>query len=301
MDIFRALDRFADSLRVEAGASSLTISAYASDLQKFLEASGIDDTRQIKGEVVTDFVGRINKDRNLSTATVRRRIASLRSFCKFLVKEGIIRENPFPKGIRARRAVAVPKALTREEVERLLDAPDTESPMGIRDRAILEVLYASGIRVSECAGLKISDVDLDRGLVRVRGKGAKFRVALLGDYAVYWLRSYLSEVRPTLSRNKRKPRKRESVGVLFLGRKGGLSRVQIYRIIKGYALKAGIKGAVTPHVLRHSFATHLLENGADIRVVQELLGHANISTVEIYTKVTMKHLRETYDRAHPHA
>lgn len=307
----QAIDRFLKHLSVEAGASINTISAYSSDLQAFISIMNVEKPSEISRELILNYIERLNANECYKPATLKRRIASLRSFCNFLIREGFLDQAVFPKKLGALRVELIPKALSYEEVERLILAPDTSKPVGIRDRAILEVLYASGIRVSECASLCIADLNLERGFLRVRGKGGKVRIAPLGDYAVYWLSRYLKDVRPGYLRAKAyksqanirvsSPKLGIQSANLFLGRKGPLSRIQIYRIVQGYALKAGIKDKVTPHILRHSFATHLLENGADIRVVQELLGHASISTVEIYTRVTMKHLREVYEKAHPHA
>lgn len=301
MEIELAVDRFLNALSIEQGASRNTLSSYSSDLQGFLEFTGITTTEELSGTCFADFVGFMNSSKRYAPSTIARKIASLRSFCKFLLREKILDTNPFPKRLRAKRMRLVPKSLELEEVEKLISAPDVKRPTGIRDRAILEVLYASGIRVSECAGLKISDVDFGTATIRVKGKGGKVRTSFLGDFAIEWLKRYLDEVRPkyenVLARKKRKALQ----AFLFLGRKGPLTRVQIYRIIRQSALKAGLRSKVSPHVLRHSFATHMLENGADIRLVQELLGHKSISTVEVYTKVTMRHLRRVYERAHPHA
>jgi len=307
----QAIDRFLKHLSVELGASANTISAYSSDLQAFISAMNVEKLSEVRREIILNYIERLNASGSCKPATLKRRIASLRSFCNFLIREGLLEQGVFPKKVGALRVELIPKALSYEEIERLILAPDTSKPIGIRDRAILEVLYASGIRVSECASLCVADLNLERGFLRVRGKGGKVRVAPLGDYALYWLSRYVKDVRPAYlgakSSKSRAGTKASSakLGIdsrrVFLGRKGALSRVQIYRIVRGYALRAGIKGKVTPHTLRHSFATHLLENGADIRVVQELLGHASISTVEIYTRVTMKHLREVYEKAHPHA
>jgi len=301
MELDRAIDRFLVHCRVERGMSENTLSAYASDLRFFaqwLEAREVSDRlprmEHLTSDAITAYVGELNAERRFAPGTVRRRIASLRSLLKFLLREGVLKANPFPRRLRAPAATLLPKSLSVEEVERLLEAASDDTPLGIRDRALLEVLYATGMRVSECLGLALSDLELGSGLLRVRGKGGKYRLLPLGDESVDWLRRYLAESRPRLVKSRRERH-------LFLGRRGPLSRVQVARIVKRYALAVGLSASVSPHTLRHCFATHMLERGADIRVVQELLGHSRLATVEVYTRVTMKHLREVYDRAHPHA
>jgi integrase/recombinase XerD len=243
--------------------------------------------------ILTGFISNINSSHRYSSSTVRRKIASLRRFSRFVAMRHFVEKDPFPQRLRAPRTLPLPKALTTEEVESLLAAPDVQKPLGVRDRALLETLYASGMRISECCGLTLADVDLNAGFARVHGKGGKVRICPLGDYAVEWLNNYLGDVRPSLPLASASHR-------VFLSRKGELTRVQAYRLVHSYAVAAGITANVTPHTLRHSFATHLLEGGADIRVVQELLGHARIATVEFYTRVLMSRLREVYAQAHPH-
>lgn len=293
MDIDRAMDSFIAYCRVERGLSANTILAYSTDLQHFaawLAKPGIDG---ITPEILTSYVGYINTSQGLASSTVRRRIASLRRFTRFLAMRSYIENDPFPSRLRAPRATPLPKALTIAEVEQLLAAPNTATSLGIRDRALLETLYASGMRISECCGLALADVDMNAGFARVKGKGGKVRICPLGDYAVEWLGKYIGEVRPGF---KCAPSSKK----VFLSRKGELSRIQAYRLLRAYASGVGITVGVSPHTLRHSFATHLLDQGADIRVVQELLGHSRIATVEFYTRVVMSRLRNVYSDAHPH-
>ncbi len=301
MNIDVAIDRFLNFLLVAKGSSMNTVTSYAKDLQHFLNFSNISDTDELSRERVLNYLESMNAQRELSPATVRRRIASLRSFSKFLLRDGILVKGVFPKGVRSVRWMNIPKALTQSEVERIISAIDTRSYVGIRDRALIETLYASGIRVSECSQVRLSDVNLERGTIRVRGKGGKHRVVLIGGEAREWLKRYIENSRLKYLKNPKSSSRKARGDALFLGRKGPLSRVQIFRIVREYALKAGVANKVSPHVFRHSFATHLLENGADVRIVQELLGHSNISTVEQYTKITMKHLRSVYEKSHPHA
>lgn len=307
MDLYQAIDRFLIHCRVERGMAANTISAYAADLRFFVQwieerrdgespsRAGLPaESGELTAELITSYVGELNAERRFAASTVRRRVASLRSFLRFLTREGILEANPFPPRLRAPAAMPLPKALSYDEVVRLLEAASGDTPMGLRDRALMELLYATGMRVSECLSLSVSDVELGSGLLRVRGKGGKYRLLPMGDDSADWLRRYVNESRPKLVRRKRERH-------LFPGRRGPLSRVQVGRIVKRYALAAGLSAGVSPHTLRHCFATHMLERGADIRVVQELLGHSQLGTVEVYTRVTMKHLREVYDHAHPHA
>lgn len=293
MDIDQALDAFLAYCRVERGLSGNTILAYSNDIQSFIAWMGKPGVADITSDTLTSYISQINTSRDFAASTIRRRIASLRRFARFLSQRGYIDSDPFPRRLKAPKSVPLPKALTIGEVEQLLSAPNTSLPLGIRDRALLETLYASGMRISECCKLKLTDLDLNAGFARVDGKGGKVRICPLGDYAVEWLSKYLRDVRPGFAISSSSRR-------VFLSRKGELSRIQAYRLLRSYASGVGIQASVSPHTLRHSFATHLLEQGADIRVVQELLGHSRIATVEFYTRVVMSRLREVYSGAHPH-
>jgi integrase/recombinase XerD len=293
MELDLAIDAFIAYCRVERGLSRNTILAYSRDLQDFAEWLEKVSVTGVTPDALTGYISHINTSRRLAPATVRRRIASLRRFTRFLESRHFVEKDPFPPRLRAPRSQPIPKALATNEVEALLAAPDTNKPLGVRDRALLETLYASGMRISECCGLTLADVDLNAGFARVHGKGGKVRICPLGDFAVEWLGKYINVIRPN------QPRAISSRRV-FLSRKGELSRVQAYRLVRSYAAAVGITVAVSPHMLRHSFATHLLERGADIRVVRELLGHSRIATVEFYTRVLMSKLRDVYSLAHPH-
>jgi len=294
MQLDRAFDAFLTSCRVERGLSRHTVEAYARDLSRLAERLGAADLSALTPQALSEHIGELNTSGKYAPATVRRHIATLRCFCRYLHRRRLLPHNPFPPHLRAPRSSPLPQAISYAEVQRLLSTPDTRRLLGVRDRALLETLYASGMRVSECCGLELADLDLDAGFARVRGKGGKVRLCPLGDYAVEWLRRYLAETRTALPPSARSSK-------VFLSRRGELSRVHAFRLVRAYAAGAGITVRVTPHTLRHSFATHLLENGADIRVVQELLGHASISTVEFYTRVVTSKLRQVYTKAHPHA
>jgi integrase/recombinase XerD len=288
-----AIDAFLTHCRVERGLSPNTVTAYARDIQAFQSWSNMMELDDLEPARFTAYIGELNTQGDCSPATIRRRIAALRRFSRFLLIRNLINEEVFPRRLKAARAIPLPHAITYDEVRRLLASPDTQTQLGIRDRALLETLYASGMRVSECCGLSLPDLDLNAGFARVQGKGGKVRICPLGDFAVEWLDRYLSDVRLRFPTSQRSAK-------VFLSRRGNLSRVQVFRLVRKYAAAAGITAKVTPHTLRHSFATHLLENGADIRVVQELLGHSRISTVEFYTRVVMSRLRQVYSKAHPH-
>ncbi len=289
----KAVDAFLDYLAAEAGLSERTRAAYRGDLLDFAAFAGRQgacDPRQVRRPTVTLYLFGLRR-RGLKPSTVARRLAAVRSFYRFLVRERAVAADPTEDVTSPKRAERLPKVLTAEEVGRLLAQPDPRTPEGLRDRAMLELLYSCGLRVSELVGLDVGDVDLEAELVRVVGKGDRERVVPLGSYAVRAVQAYLQLARPHLA--GRSP-------ALFVGRSGGrLSRQWVWTLLRRYARQAGIPRAVTPHVLRHSFATHLLEGGADLRSVQELLGHASISTTQVYTHVARPHLAEVFDRSHP--
>ncbi len=289
------VDAFLDHLRLEAGCSPHTCASYRLDLLdfvRFVHSRGIQDLRAVSRAEVTLYLFSL-RHRGMSPATAARRLSALRTFYRFLAQEGGLHTDPTEDVTGPRRRRPLPKVLSREEVARLLAQPPADTPEGLRDRAILELLYASGLRVSELLGLEVGDVDLEAELVRVMGKGRRQRIVPMGSYAVRALEAYLSRARPVLVRGRK-------TEVLFLSRRGGrLSRQWVWRMLRVYARRAGIRSPASPHVLRHSFATHLLEGGADLRAVQELLGHATIATTQIYTHLTREHLREIFDRAHP--
>lgn len=281
-------------LAVERGVSPHTEAAYRRDLASFcafLRARRRAVTA-VGAADVTAFCA-VLAARGLSAASIARHVATLRSFYRFLVSEGLFQEDP-SLWEAPRRRRRLPSALTREEVERLLAAPDGRRAEGARDRAILELMYAAGLRVSEVAALSLSAVSFDAGYVRCRGKGDKERIVPVGRAALAAVRAYVSGARA------RRARAGRDAGRLFLSRTGRpLERVAIWGILRRHARAAGLAGRVHPHILRHTFATHLLKGGADLRAVQEMLGHADIGTTQIYTHVDARRLQETHRRFHP--
>ncbi len=294
-DIYRAVDLFLEFLSIERGLSANTIEAYSTDLRQyceFLDSCGKRELDYIQEEDVVGFVDSLAR-RGLKPASINRRISAVRRFHKYLFAEGLSSTNPAKFVHPARGWKKLPEFLTLEEVDRLLDAPDVSKPEGLRDRAILEMLYASGMRISELVNLRVIQINFEGGFIRVVGKGNKERIVPLGSSALKWLDLYLNEARPKLTKGK-------NYEWVFISRKGGrLSRQAVFENLKKYAIQAGINKNVSPHKLRHSFATHLLEGGADLRVVQTLLGHSDISTTEIYTHIDRARLIEAIERYHP--
>jgi integrase/recombinase XerD len=292
----RLLEQYLDHLRVERGLSPLTLDAYGRDLGRLAADARRRGTELLalgQSDLAT-YIGKLRND-GLGARSVGRAVHAVRGFYRFAVREGRLRVDPM-ENLKAPRAFkALPRFLTGEQVEALLHAPDTAKPLGLRDRAILEVLYATGLRVSELTGLRPGDVDLDVGIVTCLGKGRKERIVPVGREARGWIERYLDEVRPALVRGRSAP-------VLFVSPRGGrLSSMGLWGIVRRHAVSAGVERLLTPHVLRHSFATHLLEHGADLRALQAMLGHADISTTQIYTHVTRERLRRVYDQYHPRA
>jgi integrase/recombinase XerD len=296
------VERFLDHLLVERGLSPNTLAAYRRDLTRyvaFLHERGIDDVRAVSERDVAAHVAAISSSRHSDgkpyrATSVVRALSSTRAFHRFLLREGDVDRDPTAGVVRPKLPRRLPKPLSVEEVARLLAQPDA-STAGLRDRAVLETLYGAGLRVSELVGLDVDDVDVDAGSVRVLGKGGKERDVPLGRYAREAISAYLVRVRPELAT-------RRSRSALFLNLRGGrLTRQGCTLIVEKHARTAAIGKRVSPHVLRHSFATHLLEGGADVRVVQELLGHASVATTQVYTLVTRDHLREVYFTSHPRA
>jgi integrase/recombinase XerD len=290
--------QYLDHLRVERGLSPNTLEAYGRDVARLLafaaaQHRGLLDLAQAD---ISRFIGQL-RDQGLSARTVARAVHGLRGLFRFAVREGHLVADPM-ENIKAPRAFnALPRCLSTTQVESLLDAPDVSQPLGIRDRAILEVLYATGLRVSELIGLRPGDVDLEVGLLTCFGKGRKERLVPLGSTACVWVRRYMDEVRGGLGRGRG-----GGAAALFLNNRGGrLSRMGLWGIVRRHAVTAGVEATLTPHVLRHSFATHLLENGADLRALQAMLGHADISTTQIYTHISRERLRKVYDQYHPRA
>lgn len=288
------VDAFLNFLSTEKNASPHTIKNYAVDLREFFQFLEGRDCLQATYADIRSFLAWL-KNRNYSKSSISRKLACLRSFFKYLARENIVQVNPAAGIATPKRDKKLPHFLDPDEVVRLLEAPSRDTWEEKRDRSILETLYSSGLRVSELVGLNQEDVDVFGGLVRVRGKGKKERIVPLGQMALKALKSYL-EQRP--AREKGVPVKTP----LYLNRSGGrLTDRSVRRMIIKYARRIALAKEVSPHTLRHSFATHMLDRGADLRSVQELLGHENLSTTQIYTHVTTKRLKEAYDAAHPRA
>ncbi len=289
------VDEYLSTLAVERGYSPRTVEAYAADLNdflSFLEDQGLKQVSEVSPAHVLLYLSQLRR-RGLTEETMSRRLSALRGFFSFLVLEHGLSENPLVliEGPRPRRKL--PVVLSMEEVKRLLESPDPASPLGLRDRAMLELTYSSGLRVSELVDLLLYDLNLEVGFVRVRGKGAKERLVPIGDFAREALEIYLKKGRPKLLKNP-------AEGHVFLNRRGRpLTRQRFWQIIKKYALRAGLSPRITPHVLRHSFATHLLEQGADLRTVQMMLGHASLATTQVYTHVQAETLRRVHAKYHP--
>jgi len=284
-------------IEVERGLSPRTVEAYGRDLQQwvdFISGQGRAAPEDVRRDDITLFMEEM-RERGLSPRSLARMTATLRSLQRFLADEGTYGELPIADMPTPRHGHALPRVLSQDEVGRLLEQPIIEDPPGLRDRAILETLYGTGIRISELTGLDIEDMDLVDMELRVLGKGARERVVPIGDAAATALRRYVVSGRPKMVRGA-------SQRAIFLNQRGGrLTRQGAWELVKKYAGRVGLEKKMTPHTLRHSYATHLLENGADLRYIQELLGHASISTTQIYTHVSKERVRESYLRAHPHA
>jgi len=289
------LDQFLHYLIVEKGLSRNTIEAYSHDLRRFvdhLQGKGIQDIRKAGKLDVRAFLLTL-KRQGLSSKTVARNLVVLRTFFRFLIQEGNLEASPAEELDSPAFAKKLPEILTLKEIERLLDQPNPQTLLGMRDRAMLELLYATGMRVSELVQLPMSQMNLEGGFVFFYGKGSKERVVPLGHEAMKWASLYLETARGKLAKGKESP-------FLFINRSGkGMSRQRFWRAIKEYGRRAGIKKRITPHLLRHSFASHLLEGGADLRSVQMMLGHSDISTTQIYTHVTRDHIKKLHKEKHP--
>jgi len=289
------LERFHDFLALEQGSARTTAEAYGRDLARFAvfaRAQGAAVPGSVTSRMLRDYVYEL-KDLGLAPTSIRRNVSAVRTYYKFLIGEGQVAEDPSERLETPKRWRTLPDVLTVEEVGRLLDAPTLDEPLVFRDRAMLELAYGAGLRVSEWITLGVKDVLLDDGLVRVFGKGSKERLVPIGRRAIGATAVYVRELRPRLERGGGK-------GALILSARGTpLSRMGAWKILRKYVNKAGITKRVTPHTLRHSFATHLLEGGADLRAVQEMLGHADIATTQIYTHVDREYLRSVHKQFHP--
>ena len=298
-ELENALDEYLSHLRIERGASPRTAEAYRRDLERylaFLDEQGVGSCDAVTPEIIAAFEKRLAEE-GLATTTVRRRISAVRGYHKFLVRDGLTASNPAEAVDIPKAADRLPDVLSIEEVGRMLDTYIDERPSGLRDRALLEVLYGCGLRASEICGLNLDNLYLDDGFLRVFGKGAKERIVPIAGAADRALRRYLNEGRPALARAAGATG--DSASAVFLNQRGGrLGRQSIFNLVR----KAGAainRYDLHPHTLRHSFATHMLKGGADLRVLQEILGHADMSTLQVYTHLDRTHLHEEYAHAHP--
>ncbi|MCY0870001.1 MAG: site-specific tyrosine recombinase XerD [Firmicutes bacterium] len=291
------IDAYRHHLQVERGASPLTVEAYQRDLvafARFAGERGIVDPTAVTAPLLVTYAGALGQ-RGCKPATVARALSCVRGFFAFLEREGQVRVNPALHLQRPRHSRPLPSTLLQEEVEALLSVVRADKPAGLRDRAMLELLYATGLRVSELIGLRVHDVNVHASFVRCVGKGGRERIVPYGGPAHRALQAYLEQGRPLLQTAA-------SGATLFLNQRGRpLTRQGFWKLLRGYGAEAGLAERTHPHALRHSFATHLLDHGADLRAVQEMLGHADISTTEIYTHVTSTRLAAAYDQAHPRA
>ncbi len=301
------LKQYINYLEAERNASPYTVRNYSNDLIgnykrgsekgffQFLKMRKIDSIDKVDKHVLRDYLAYLI-EQGIAKGSITRKLSAIRSFYRYLVREGILNHNPIEHASSPRRERRLPSFLTVDETVRLLKAPNLETPQGLRDRCLMEFIYAAGLRVSELAGLNLEQVNLDTGEIRVLGKGSKERMVLIGEPAVRALSDYLDKGRPILQ---------TGTGIenaIFLNNEGSrLSERMVQKILNKYARLAGIDKRVHPHLLRHTFATHMLDGGADLRVVQELLGHSNMATTQIYTHVTQSRARKVYLAAHPMA
>ena len=284
---------FLNFCRVEKGLSANTISAYQQDLKRFIEfvkkSPGVEDAERIRRYIDSLYKA------GMSSRSIARHITTLRSFHAFLLQEGVSDADPATLLGAPKQWQSLPNYLNKEQIRQLFAAPDTSRPAGLRDRAMLEFLYATGLRVSELCKVRVSDVEFNLGYVRVLGKGNKQRIVPVGAVALQAIEQYLREARGVLLKGRSSPE------LFITGRGGPLTRQGFWKLLRGYGRKAGMFHDLTPHTVRHTFATHLLEGGADLRSVQTMLGHADISTTQVYTHVVRSRLRKTIDEHHPRA
>ncbi|MCP5008268.1 MAG: site-specific tyrosine recombinase XerD [Planctomycetes bacterium] len=290
-------ESFFHYLIVECGLSENTIKGYKSDLRNFfnfLTNSNIHSYRDIRTSMVISYIEK-EKERGLSENSISRSLVTVKMFYKYMVMEGALDKNPMSSVSAPRLTKYLPDTLHYQSIGKLLSAPNCTTKLGIRDIAILELMYATGARVSEVASIKVEWLSLDYGYVKCQGKGSKQRIVPLGHEAIQSVKRYLQTVRPVLIKDK-------DIDAVFLSRTGRkLRRENIWYLVKKYATHAGIRANISPHTLRHSFATHMLEGGADLRSVQEMLGHANVSTTQIYTHINKRYLKTIHQKYHPRA
>ncbi len=280
----RELEEFLNHLVAEKGLSPNTLEAYKTDIKEYLKICG----ESVSEENVLNFVYELYS-LGYSSSSIHRKISALNQFFNFLLEKGRIRKNPLDFIDKPKQWERLPSVLSENEIKKLLETPDVKKETGLRDRVLLELIYSSGLRVSEVCNLKAEDIDFNRGVLKVKGKGKKERIVPIGDEAMKWLKEYL------------KRRKTNSPYVFSTSKSKTITRQRVWQIIKDYAQKAGIEKRIYPHTLRHCFATHILLHGADLRTVQELLGHSSIKTTEIYTHIADPQLEEIYRKKHPRA
>jgi integrase/recombinase XerD len=288
------LDQFLDAIWAERGLSRNTLQSYRYDLGRLAahqRAAGRDLPAASREDLLQFLAVQLRAGR--SPRSLSRYLSGFRQFYRWLLRERRIREDPTALIESPKLGRGLPKALSEQQVTGLLEAPLVETPLGLRDRTMLELMYASGLRVSELVGLDLANINLNQGVVRIMGKGGKERLVPLGEEAMSWLQRYLREARPELLRGHHSPL------VFVTTRKGGMTRQAFWYAVRKYAVAAGISQAVSPHMLRHSFATHLLNHGADLRVVQLLLGHSDLSTTQIYTHIAREGLKQLHSKHHP--
>jgi len=289
------IDEFLNFMAVEKGSSLNTLEAYSRDLRRFagyLWEKKIGSPGDVDPEHLVAFLGTLKRE-GLSATSINRNLAAIRGLYRYLLRSGHILENPLTKVSLAKVWMRLPDTLSLHEMEELLQKPDDTKPQGLRDKAMFELLYATGLRVSELVTLTVNSVNWQVGCLTATGKGRKERIVPIGRVAIAILRRYMDESRPLLIKGKK-------TDILFVNRRGGgLTRQALWKMVKKYALLAGLKKKVHPHTFRHSFATHLLEGGADLRAVQVMLGHADISTTQVYTHVTRERLKEIHRKYHP--
>ncbi|OGC77134.1 MAG: site-specific tyrosine recombinase XerD [candidate division Zixibacteria bacterium RBG_16_40_9] len=289
------LSKYLSYLSIERGLSSNSLISYETDLNrylKFLQIQKVHSLEEIKPEHISQLIWRL-REKNLKANSISRNLSAIRGFHKFLIKQEYSSVDPTVVLESPKMGRKLPLVLTYPEVNKILEQQDVSTFLGLRDKAMLEVMYACGLRISELIGLSVNDIFLKDGFIRVLGKGSKERVVPIGSEAIHWLKRYLLKARPNLA-------KQFSQNILFLNNRGRkLSRMGVWKILKFYVNKAGIKKKAYPHTLRHCFATHLLEGGADLKAVQEMLGHADISTTEIYTHLDTSYLKQVHKEAHP--
>jgi integrase/recombinase XerD len=292
------IDAFVSALWLEEGLAKNTLDAYRRDLKLFatwLHQAHQLDVLQCQESHLLGYAA--DQHAHTKATTANRRLTVFKRFFRWALRERLLKRDPTLRQINAKQPLRVPKTLSEQDVEQLLAAPDVNTPLGLRDRAMLELMYASGLRVSECVGLKVLNISLSEHVLRTFGKGSKERIVPFGEHAADWLTRYLKQGRPELLKNQQS----EDLFVTVRGSKAGssMTRVAFWQIIKKYALAAGITKPLSPHTLRHAFATHLLNHGADLRAVQMLLGHADISTTTIYTHVARERLKTVVAQHHP--